>query len=117
MPASPFLDIRAWHRALARWSDVVEVTALAPPEDIRDLELSAVGLVTVRRLENDAFVMAKLEYAFLATPPAHAAAAFFDIDGKRAQGCDPEEVVFRIVEVARKATPPTPVFRAGTHRR
>lgn len=114
---SPFGDIRAWQRALARWSDIVEVTALAPPDDERDRARTAVGLVTVSRLSNGAFVMAKLAWLF---EPTHAGAtwsAAFDVNGTTIRGGDPEEVIFRLVEIARRATPPGVVFRPGPHHR
>ena len=105
---TPFDDIRAWQRALARWSDVVAVAAVAPPGDARERAKTAVGLMTVMSLENEAFVMATLVWLFEPTHAGAAWTAMFDVNGTKIQGCDPEEVVFRLVEIARKATPTAP---------
>lgn len=103
--SSPFSNILDWHRAFARWDDLVTVTSVEPStESVDSGRASAVGDLTLVVLATDVTVRAVLRTVWRATDGGIRVS--YEVGREIVFASDVEEAVALIVAQARRVPPP-----------
>lgn len=108
----PFSNILDWHRAIARWDDLVSLTSIEPSTESADSgRVSAAGDITLVVLATGVTVRAVLRLAYMIGRELRLS---YEVGGTTdVTATDVEEVVALIVSRARRVKPPP----AGKYKR
>ncbi len=103
---SPFSNILDWHRAIARWDDLVTATQVVPSTTVADIErASAVGDITLVVHATGVTVRAALRLVYRASDSGEVRVAYA-VGSDLLYAGDVEEAVALIVALARRVPPP-----------